>query len=152
MLWNNIRGTFPEIPYIKDYEKAKLVNLPSSWVAQPPLILDMISTYTDFGVRGNVNAFTDANLILMTTKWPLWTWKWHPNHRYWTQVDIWNDLWDTIRFISECWPPPPPPPPPPPATFYFASLTTKFNLHINEQYLPRSVWFEGGKSLKSSYK
>ena len=54
--------------YVKDYENIKLVNLPACTAVQPPRILCMISKNSDFGVGGNVNVFTEANFILMNTK------------------------------------------------------------------------------------
>ena len=48
MLYNNENDTFPE-SCVKDYENLKLVNLPFCWVAQLPLILDIISKGTDLG-------------------------------------------------------------------------------------------------------
>ena len=46
----------------------KLVNLSSCTAAQLPLISCMISKNRDFGVGGNINIFTEANFILMNTK------------------------------------------------------------------------------------
>ena len=53
---------------VKDYENIKLVNLLLCKAAQLPLILCMISKISDFGVGGNVKFFTEANFILMNTK------------------------------------------------------------------------------------
>ena len=64
----NENDTFPERRNVKDYENVKLVNLSSRTAAQLPLILCMISKNSDFGVGGNIKFFTDANFILMNTK------------------------------------------------------------------------------------
>ena len=69
MLLNNVNNTFPESYSVKDYENIKLVNLPLCKATQLPLILRMISKKnSDFGVGGNVKFFTEANFILMNTK------------------------------------------------------------------------------------
>ena len=68
MLENNVNDTFPESRNAKDYENLKLVKLPSSKAAQLPLILCMISKNSNFGVGGNVKFLTEANFILMNTK------------------------------------------------------------------------------------
>ena len=44
------------------------MNLSSCTAAQLPLILCMISKNSDFGVGGNIKFFTEANFILMNTK------------------------------------------------------------------------------------
>ena len=67
-LKNNANNTFPESYNVKDYENIKLANLPLCKAAQLPLILCMISKNNDFGVGGNVKFFTEANFILMNTK------------------------------------------------------------------------------------
>ena len=59
---------FLESRKVKDYENVKLVNLSSCTAAQLPLMLCMISKHGDFGVGGNVKFFTEANFILMNTK------------------------------------------------------------------------------------
>ena len=59
---------FLESCYVKDYENAKLVNLPSCSAAQLPVLLHVIPKNNDFGVGGNVNFFTEANFLLMRTK------------------------------------------------------------------------------------
>ena len=68
MLENNVNDTFPESRYAKDYENLKLVKLSSSKAAQLPLMLCMISKNSNFGVGGNVKFLTEANFILMNTK------------------------------------------------------------------------------------
>ena len=68
MLSNNANDTFLESRNVKDYENVKLVNLSSCTAAQLPLILCMISKNSDFGVGGSVKFFTEANFILMNTK------------------------------------------------------------------------------------
>ena len=45
---------FSQNCYVKDYEAVKLLNLPSWWAAQLPLILDVNTKITDFGVGGNI--------------------------------------------------------------------------------------------------
>ena len=67
-LQNNANDISPESCYVKDYEKAKLVNLPSCYATQLLLLLHMIFENNDFGVGGNVNFFTEANFILMNAK------------------------------------------------------------------------------------
>ena len=69
---NNVNDTFLESRNVKDYENVKLVNLSSCPAAQLPLILCMISKNSDFGVGGNVKFFTEANFILMNTKFSQW--------------------------------------------------------------------------------
>ena len=59
---------FPKSRNVKDYENVKLVNLSSSTAAQMPLVLYMISKNSDFGVGGNIKFFTEANFILINTK------------------------------------------------------------------------------------
>ena len=59
---------FPESCYVKDYENAKLVNLPSRSAAQLLLLLHMIFENNDFGVGQNINFFPEANFILMNKK------------------------------------------------------------------------------------
>ena len=49
-------------------QNVELVNLSSCTAAQLPLILCMKSKNSDFGVGGNVKFFTEANFILMNTK------------------------------------------------------------------------------------
>ena len=68
MLQNNVNDTFPESRNVKECENVKLVNLSSCTAAQLPLILCIISKNNDFGVGGNVKFFTEANSILMNTK------------------------------------------------------------------------------------
>ena len=68
MLLNNVNDIFPESYNVKDYENINLVNLPWCKTAQLPLMLCMISKNSDFGVGGNVKFFTEANFILMNTK------------------------------------------------------------------------------------
>ena len=68
MLQNNVNNTFLEGYNTKDYENIKLVNMPLCKAAQLPLILCMISKINDFGVGGNIKFFTEANIILMNTK------------------------------------------------------------------------------------
>ena len=68
MLWNNVSDTFLESRKVKDDENVKLANLSSCMAAQLPLMLCMISKNSDFGVGGNVKFFTEANFILMSTK------------------------------------------------------------------------------------
>ena len=59
---------FPESCYVKDYENAKLVNLPSCQAAQLLLLLHIIFENNDFGVGGNVNFVTEAKFILTNIK------------------------------------------------------------------------------------
>ena len=69
LLWaQNANDTFLENCNVKDYENVKLVTLSSCTAAQLSLILCMISKNSDFGVGGNVKFFTEANFILMNTK------------------------------------------------------------------------------------
>ena len=51
-LQNNANDISPESCYVKDYEKAKLVNLPSCYATQLLLLLHMIFENNDFGVGG----------------------------------------------------------------------------------------------------
>ena len=101
MLWNNVSDTFPESRNVKGYENVKLVNLSSCKATQMSLILCMISKNSDFGVGGNIKFFTEANFILMNTKFTTLTRKLSSNYPHPNQVDILNGFWDIIKSVTK---------------------------------------------------
>ena len=76
----------------------------SCTAAQLPLILCMISKNRHFGVGGDEKFFTEANFILMTTKFTTLNQKLFSNYLHSNQVDVWNGFLNMIKSVTKSCP------------------------------------------------